>query len=327
MTPDPNIRSEAEIERINAEASVLMKRGIRHMGEVQADAVTEALGCFDQALALRRDLPFERRPLLRFGLAACWLNRADALKRMGEAEQISAALGAYVEGIDLLLGLPLDEDARFPRRLAIGYQNRGLALLAHDPPFLEQAETDFNDAISVLSQHAAALIPDRNYLLAGILVNLANTLLVEVTDEGEARALDAVRRALSLAAEVEENDADAAEVGLKARHAVCRTLATRLSRLTSNQQTPDEVHEATDIVDDGLRLARRWEQKGVDRFRAIACDLFRFGARVYARFQPQFLNEFVLDNMDPTQSSPDYVKSREMRAAVREALALAPQRS
>ena len=28
-------------------------------------------------------------------------------------------------------------------------------------------------------------------------------------------------------------------------------------------------------------------------------DLFRFGARVYARYQPQFLNEFVLDNLDP----------------------------
>ena len=36
------------------------------------------------------------------------------------------------------------------------------------------------------------------------------------------------------------------------------------------------------LADDGLVLARRWEQKGVARFRGIAYDLFRFGARVYA---------------------------------------------
>ena len=65
----------------------------------------------------------------------------------------------------------------------------------------------------------------------------------------------------------------------------------------------------TDAVDDGLTLARRWEQAGVARFRDIAYDLFRFGARVYAVYQPQFLNEFVLDNLEPTRPSADYVGS------------------
>ena len=58
-------------------------------------------------------------------------------------------------------------------------------------------------------------------------------------------------------------------------------------------------------------------------FGAIAFDLFRFGARVYARYQPQFLHEFVLDNMNPDQSSLDYAHCAEMRAAAQEALALA----
>jgi hypothetical protein len=60
--------------------------------------------------------------------------------------------------------------------------------------------------------------------------------------------------------------------------------------------TPEDVHEATDAVDDGLALARRWEQRGVDGFREIADDLFRFGALVYGRYQPQFLGEFIADH-------------------------------
>ena len=87
---------------------------------------------------------------------------------------------------------------------------------------------------------------------------------------------------------------------------------------------PSEVHEATDAADDGLALARLWEQKGVDRFRKIACDLFRFGMQVYARYQPQFLSEFTAENMDPAQSSPSYVESEEMRSAAREVTGLAP---
>jgi hypothetical protein len=54
--------------------------------------------------------------------------------------------------------------------------------------------------------------------------------------------------------------------------------------------------------------------------------MFRFGARVYAAFQPHFVAEFVLDNTDPGQSSPGYADSAEMRAAAAEALALVASR-
>ena len=87
---------------------------------------------------------------------------------------------------------------------------------------------------------------------------------------------------------------------------------------------PDDVHEATDAVDDGLALVRRWEQRGVESFRAVAFELFRFGARVYARYQPQFLDEFIADNMDPALSSPGYVNDPDMRLAAHEAHQLIP---
>ena len=42
----------------------------------------------------------------------------------------------------------------------------------------------------------------------------------------------------------------------------------------------------------------------------------------YAHYQPQFLDEFVLDNTNPAHSSIEYVGSIEMRSAAREALEL-----
>src|SRR5262245_47488499 len=105
-----------------------MKRGLRLVGAGNPDAIVEALRCFDDALERRRRLPIDAVPVLRYGLAACWLNRADALMRLGE---VPLALGAFDEAIVLLRTLPLEDDPRFARRLAIACHNRGLALHAH----------------------------------------------------------------------------------------------------------------------------------------------------------------------------------------------------
>ena len=154
-------------------------------------------------------------------------------------------------------------------------------------------------------------------------MNLAKARALDATEESGSLAREAALRAIALVSGLEEENVDAAEAGLKARHVLCQSLVERLSpAATSDRTVLDHVHEATDAVDAGLELARRWERKGVTRFRSVAYDLFRFGARVYARYQPQFLEEFVLDNIDPARSSLDYVESAEMRSAVREARGL-----
>jgi hypothetical protein len=108
-------------------------------------------------------------------------------------------------------------------------------------------------------------------------------------------------------------------VGLNARHALCRIAATRLAAVSAAQDAmPDDVHEATDAVDDGLALIARWEQQGVDRFRRLAADLIRFGARVYLIYQPQFLEEFLNENLDPARSSEAFVADPEIQAAVQD---------
>jgi tetratricopeptide (TPR) repeat protein len=323
MTSDSTDLDPAHVRAIDADASIWMKRGIRLLGDTPPGAVHEALGCFDRALELRRRLPIETAPLLRYGLAACWLNRAEALMRLGEAASIDLALRAFDEALVLLRELPLGADARFPKRLAIAHQNRGLALQARDGTGADAAIAAFADAIAILDREQAALIPERDYLLAAVWMNLANARSAKATAASDSQARAAALRAIALVAHLEAHDADAAEVGLKARHVLCRTLANQLSLNTgSGEAIGDDVHEATDAVDEGLDLVRRWEHQGVARFRGIAHDLFRFGARVYEKFQAQFLDEFILENTDPTRSSPAYVDSAEMRAAAQEVGAL-----
>src|SRR5665213_2103727 len=99
LTSDPKMSVSAELRAIDAEASILMKRGIGLLNDGEANAVNEALACFDRALSLRARLPIESVPAFRYGLAACWLNRADALMRLSDTAQISLALRAYDEAI------------------------------------------------------------------------------------------------------------------------------------------------------------------------------------------------------------------------------------
>ncbi len=303
---------------LDAQASVLMKRGIALMDEPGEAAVREAISCFDSALEIRRQLPVDQVPVFRYGLAACWLNRADALIRLPPPAPIDDALLAYDEGILLLRDLPLDEDPRFARRLAIAYQNRGLVLLAGTGARTAAIES-LNAAVAVLENPVAEAIADRRYMLGAVSVNLARALASDPETAAAQQTIDAARQAMALVADLESTDVPAAEVGLTARHVLCQAMATRLSAVSVDRSAmPAEVHEATDAADEGVSLTRQWEQRGVDRFRPIAYDLFRFGARVYAIYQPHFLVEFVRENMDPTQSSEDYVNSPEMQAAVAE---------
>jgi len=296
-----------------------MKQGLQLMQEGRSETLLEALSCFDRARDLRSGLPIDNVPVYRYGLAACWLNRAEALLHLRDITRLPEAVDACEQGIALLEALNPGEDPRFPRRLAMGHHNRGLALLIQGGT--SEAIAAFRHAVAVLDDERSAGIPDRRYLQAAIGVNMAQALMASGNDSWT-DARNAALRSIELLEDAEAENAEAAAVGLQARHVICRALAARLDPSSGTPVSADDLHMATDAADDALNLAREWEQRGVTMFRALACDLFRFGARVYAVYQPHFLQEFVADNMDPSRSSPEYVDSPEMRAAAHEALAL-----
>lgn len=297
-----------------------MKEGIRLMQS--GNDMDAAILQFDHALELRRQLPTEI-PAHAYGLAACWLNRAEALTSLGP-EYHALTLDAYNEALVLLRKLPLDADVRFSRRLAIAHQNRALVLAAQNPRQTAEAIGSLLDAIAVIDHAVAMVAPERDYLLAVMWMNLANIQASAATMVSDFEAQVEARRALALVKAQEHEDAAAAEVGLKARHVLCHIVARRLSGQAEGETVLEDVYDATDLADEGLSLVREWEQRGVDRFRGMASDLFRFGARVYAQYQPRFLREFLSDQLDVRQSTHSYVESREMQDAAREIVSLLP---
>ncbi len=282
------------IDTINRDASALMKQGIALLEERRPGAAAEALECFNRALQLRADLPVATDPFNAYLLAACWLNRGDALMQLGDAARIPAALHSYDEGIAAMQRVPLDDDPRYPRRLSMGLQNRGLAELAQ-PAGLERALNSFDQALDVLESDAASPLADRDYLLAGVWANIAIARAAANTPETDILSRKAALRAIGLAHRFEADDIPSAEVGLKARHVLCQVIAGELAA-DRGSRMPDSVHEATDHAEAGLALAQGWEAKGELRFWPLAHDLYRFAEAVYERYQPQFLDEFCRDN-------------------------------
>lgn len=318
MTPD-------EIEALDARASVFMKRGMALVTERTAPALREALDCFAQAVALREQIPLDIMPGYRYGLAAGWMNRAEAFTALDDTESRQYAVDAYDRALEILAPLSLS-NWRVRHRAIVAHQNRGLALLAVDRP---------DDAVDAL-QAAAAIVSDTTTdwpaevtdMRAAVWSNLGKAWLESDRAGAAQEARIAAQRALgAIDAARAEADVEAAAAALMARHVWCRAVA----RLLSEDAAMDDgslqslVHEATDAVDDGLAIARVWEERGVDQFRVVATDLVRFGIRVYQRYQPQFFDEFVSENFAPAGAAPAWLGSADMRAAALESLWLSFQ--
>jgi tetratricopeptide (TPR) repeat protein len=260
------------------------------MEEGTPEAAAEALTCFDAALELRRQLPVDQVAACAYGLAACWLNRADALVRLGGEERCLDAVAAFDHATGIMQPLIGSDDANYLRRLAIARQNRGLLLFAQFPDRAIEAIHNLQEAIGLLEHERASTIEDRNHLLGAAWVNLANAYRATRRADASPMAGESAERAIEIAAQREQADPRDAEIGLKARHILCQVLAEQLSQ---ESVAADVVHASTDTVEAALDLVRAWEAQGVTAFRPLAADLFQFGALVYQRFQPQFLGEFL----------------------------------
>jgi bacterioferritin B len=177
MTSASKIVNPASMVAADAQASVHMKEGIRLLDESPGNAEA-ALRCFDRALELRRGLPTEVAGYA-YGLAACWLNRADALVHLRDTAARDLARLAYDEAIALLRTLPLTE------------------------------------AIAVLDATNDLEVRERDYLLAVVCMNLANVWASEPTRASDIAARNAAQRTITLVASHEWEAAPAAEAGLK----------------------------------------------------------------------------------------------------------------
>jgi tetratricopeptide (TPR) repeat protein len=304
--------SNTAAEQVDAAANVHLLRGL---------ALLEAIGCFDEAITLRQQLPLAANPWFRYGLTAGWLNRGDALTRLGGPGQLVEALRSFDEALAHLRELPMHESPLFVQRLAIAWLNRGVALLAHNTPrTAAQAVADFDKAIAAAENFARLDPAAAPSLLAGAWQNRSNAL-IRLDPPQAGIAHEAARKALSFTAAHQQIDFAAAEIAFKSFHTLCQALARLIAEARESDATRDTLlHEATDVVEAGLALARHWQTRGEHRFDEAVADLFRFGCRAYQTHQPHFLTEFVLENLDPTQSDATFATHLPMHTSAAEAL-------
>jgi tetratricopeptide (TPR) repeat protein len=308
-------------EALNEQASARVLRGIALLNENRPESLRAAVREFEAAIEARRNLPFEDNPWFLYAHIAGWLNRGDALTRLG-GTHLNEAVRSYNKALRLLRDLPRDEHPLFRRRHAIAWQNRGLTLLCQSgDPALAEALRSFDEAISVLADPRSAAIEDRNLLLAATWLNRGNALLRSTPTSSAPDVREAAHNACLLVSDMERANATAAEISLKGRHIQCQAIAHLLARPGLAAAACTELlDEASDAVDAGMQLARHWEQAGANQFRELVRELFRFGARVYQVHQPHFLVEFLLETLYPEKSTATHSSDREMHAAAGEAL-------
>lgn len=228
------------------------------------------------------------------------MNRGHALALKNDPSALTAALAAYDEAVARLRPLLADDaPASWTTSLAAALLNRGQLLhRLHGTAESSAALAAYDEAATLLRPRvdtsdlppSASPWPRRN--LAGVLLNRA-TLRLDLDRLDAARA-DAAE-ALALSRPHEFADTVDADLALKSRRALCAALGRLIVAPGADQEAI--AREASDLVDDGLALARHWTDRGAARPRELAMRLFRFGAGLYRRHQPHFLAEFLAENL------------------------------
>jgi hypothetical protein len=305
----------------NQLASLWMHRGMALMNLNSAEAVLEAVSCFDRAIALRQTLPIESNHWFRYALSASWINRGDVLRQLEQHPCHGEALKSYDEALGLLRTLPFDQNPLYGRRLAIAWLHRGVLLQQSRSVQMQfEAVNSFRKAISVLEVPNAVSLEDHQALLAGAWANLGGAL-INFCPEQSNSAASACVTALSYAGVGKQTDPVLIEAFLKAADTLCRlTLKSR-----SNQQalSDDVLSVTTDAIEETLQLvAGQGKQMRPDLVELVR-RIFRFGCWIYERYQPHFLAEYIDDYLRLRRSEylePDRSSVAIARDAVRRAL-------
>ena len=264
---------------------------------------TEAVGAYDWAIDL---LGSDTDPLdtpHRRTLGLVWMNRGNALQKIASTAALRDAVRSYDQAIVVFQTLPLDAEPALRNHLGAAWLNRGHALMTTAEP---SAVDSFEQAIMHLEKLPLEADPHYQLNLAGAWTNLAHALLAPASLPARERARTAAHSALGVLTHVERAHDAFAAMSLRARRALVMALGDLLSAAEkARQPIANLASEATDAIDDGLAIAREFEARDVTQLRSLAVRLFRMGAQLYSVHQPQFLGEFVLENLGPLAFGTD----------------------
>ncbi len=269
-----------------------MASGLKLLEQGKREDLPEAAGRFREAIEIRRAAPPTGDIWQRYNLSGSYMSLGDVLTRQGTPEDLAEGGRMYDAAMTILRELPLDGDPLFVRRLLIGYLNSGLNRLFQGPDSLEGSAADFASALGLADSVQVKDWPDRALLAAAASANLASA---ELRRSRWDAAIAAAGRAAAEAAPEATQQVGSADAAIRARHTLLSALVSRWQKSGAPRPDAETLSASTDAAEEGLKLAKEWETKGVTWFRPLATDLFRTGAQLYAHFQPQFLGEFLTD--------------------------------
>jgi len=283
------------------------------------ESLEEALNAFDRAVDLLGKLPFDSNSRFRHNLAAAWMNRADAFAQIDSTTSRANALRSYGRAIEIAGELPLDEKPSFRVLLASCWLNMGN---------LHQRLLDFSNAVRAYDGALAALgkLPRSGHRLAchhaaTAWTNRGEAFLSAKLHEGAEHAVESARTAL---AQFEGRNLDGpveAKLGLRALRVMARGLESLIR--SGAARKAEEIARVTDVAERGLDLAFCCRKRDPQFFDPFIVWFFSFGSRIYGKYQPHFLAEFLDEALDRWDSDGGSKVASELRAIARQAAAAA----
>lgn len=271
-------------------------RGLALLAGGDSASLGEARRSFDESIRLRlAEAPLSRTH--RWGLAAAFLNRADALAGIGGREGLVEALRSCEEARGALEGFDPAENPSVRTRWALSWMKQGdaAARLQRDcgEDRAEECLACYVEATAVLRAGAEEGFEESRRVLAVALGNLSRHRLA-FDGKGSAEGIGEARESLRWLGEAETSSPETLALGGTVRVVLAGHLETW-------DEGGDRSLEITDLVEEGLaragRARRAFPKDGLDE--AIVGELARVGAEAYLRAAPQFLSEFLLDLLDP----------------------------
>lgn len=296
-------------------SALCLDRGLAFLLIGLPDALSEAVRCFDRAIEIARPLVAKGCLWDRCRLMTAWMNRGDALFRLNKPAQLTEALRCYDEAFALVEAELVLEQPVFRRRYVVACLNRAGIFLARNATGDAQSALDCSDAAISVLEKSDAEDPDAKILLGSAWANCAAAFSRMTPTQGGMGCVVSSQTAVKIVRDWERSDLRAAQASLTARHALCVGTAKLVATEIAADIRERFVSATLTAVNEGLALARHWEQRGLRQFHWLATELMTFGGRLSETYQPHLLGEFFLSHLDPTRTPEKIAWRPEVRAS------------
>lgn len=297
--------AERTLEREADRAALLSNKGQALARLLTPETAAASEAAFRQSIAILEAQPWQDDTRLRLLMAANYMNLGNALGRGGRPGAISEEALAALDKARQAAGEPDPAEPGGAILIATIQASIGRTLRwSSEPAQLDRALDAFQKTIAALEK-----LPFKQDLrlaleLASAHANRSHLLgRATPTPQSVQAALRSGEIALRLAQPAESSNLLAAEVSLNARRSICHAFSLVIG--SQEARVRQELHDkASDLIDDGMKLAKLWESRQAVGLRHLAQHLFHLGCAFYCREQPQFLAEFVEENLNLSEPDP-----------------------